>query len=279
MKKGFKLIVLSVLLGLSFQLFSQEEAESTTDGRFGTDSVSCVTNFSLFREFYKQRNFKDAYEPWQKSFEICPQMSKNIYINGAVLIDYQIRSTKLMSRREQLVDTLMMVYDARIEYFGEEAFVLGRKSIDYIRYVPEFYITRARQAEKDGNQERIAELNDSIIMIWNKAYEMLDRAVSLAGNTTSAPVIDGFFQTAELYYQNNDADKEIIVEAYDRAGDILDFNIKDYTNKINVSLNQIEMLNEQLADGMIEKANYDQTMQKLPKIQLCSTELLTDTIQ
>ncbi len=130
MKASFKLFTLTIVLLLSVPLVIAQTDEDSNDAggnsesRWGLDSAECVKNFSLFREFYRQRNYKDSYEPWQKVMTECPQASKNIYINGTVILNYQLRNTKDINRQERLVDTLMMVYDNRIAFFGEEGFVL-----------------------------------------------------------------------------------------------------------------------------------------------------------
>lgn len=268
MKASFKLFTLTIVLLLSLPLVMAQtdddssDAAGNSESRWGLDSAECVKNFSLFREFYRQRNYKDSYEPWQKVMNDCPQSSKNIYINGTVILNYQLRNTKDISRQERLVDTLMMVYDNRIAYFGEEGFVLGRKAIDYIRYVPDFYVKRAA-AEKD--QERLKLINDSIIQVWNKAYQMFERSISLEKNASSAPVVDGFFQTTEIYFKNNNSEKDIIIEAYDRASDILDFNINEQTDKLSSAIQEMEAMKKAHEEGTIDQTMLDNLIKKFEK--------------
>lgn len=268
MKASFKLFMLAIAILFSTPMLiaqtdeDSNDTESTTESRWGLDSAECVKNFSLFREFYRQRNYKDSYEPWQKVLNDCPQASKNIYINGTVILNYQLRNTKDMGRRERLVDTLMMVYDNRIANFGEEGYVLGRKAIDYIRYVPDFFVKRA-SAEKD--QEKLKLINDSIIEIWNKAYRMFERSMDLEKNSSSAPIVDAYFQTTEIYFKNNNLEKDIIIEAYDKASDILDFNINEQTDKLASAFHEMEAIKKANEEGTIDEATLENMTNKFEK--------------
>lgn len=266
MKTNLKLFYLSlVIIFIIPSIFAQTDEgidKNTSVSKWGKDSVECVKNFSLFREFYRQNNYKDAYEPWQKVFAECPQSSKNIYINGTVIISYQIRNTKNIHRQGELVDTLMMIYDKRIEYYNEEGYVLGRKALDYIKYVPDFYLKKIK-GEKDT--AKMILLNDTIISVWNNAYTMFEKSIATEKNSSSAPVVDGYFQTTELYYKNNNLEKDIIIDAYDKASDVLDFNIKEITNKIIVAVIEIDTLHKNFENKIIEEAAYKARLAKLQK--------------
>ena len=41
-------------------------ANPLVGSKFGSDSVQCVTNISLYREYVKQKNYDDALTPWRK---------------------------------------------------------------------------------------------------------------------------------------------------------------------------------------------------------------------
>lgn len=276
MKTGIKLITLIIatffiMPNIFAQTTDEGVGKNTASNKWGKDSAECVKNFSLFREFYRQNNYKDAYEPWQKVFIDCPQSSKNIYINGTVIISYQIRNTKNISRQQQLVDTLMLIYDKRIEYYGEEGFVLGRKALDYIKYVPDFYLARIKN-EKDTAKKIL--INDTLISIWNNAYSMFERSITLEKNAASAPVIDGYFQTTELYFKNNKLEKDIIIDAYDKSSDILDFNIKEISHKLNTAIVDIDTLKKNFENKLIDEAAYKNMMTKLQKDTATFTKTL-----
>ena len=106
--------------------------DSFSQSKYGVDSVNCITNLSLFREYYKQKNYMEALSPWRWTFQNCPKASGNIYKNGPIIIKSMIKERP--EQKKEYVDTLMLIYDQRIEYFGNEGYVLGRKGADLLRY-------------------------------------------------------------------------------------------------------------------------------------------------
>jgi len=93
--------------------------------RYGIDSVSCVKNITLYRNYYeqwKQSGYKNdavlsAYTPWYKSLKLCPRSSEVLYIDGVRILKYYIEIENDSSKRSQYIDTLMNLYDKRIKYF------------------------------------------------------------------------------------------------------------------------------------------------------------------
>lgn len=110
---------------------------------YGDDSMQCVINYALYRQSFgdwKNTNdeffFEDLLMYWDYVFEHCPGYKINTFINGVNIWEYKI--SKLTGKEmEGAVDTLMMVYDERILYFGEEEFVLGEKATAMVKYCPE----------------------------------------------------------------------------------------------------------------------------------------------
>ena len=66
-----------ILVGVLFFTFN-----INAQSKFGDDEQKCKENWSMFREYYKQKNFSDAYIPWLWTFNNCPQSSQNIYKNA-----------------------------------------------------------------------------------------------------------------------------------------------------------------------------------------------------
>ena len=98
-------------------IFALCYVESFSQSKYGVDSVSCITNLSLFREYYKQKNYIEALTPWRWTFQNCPKASGNIYKNGPIIIKSLIKERP--EQKKEYVDTLMLIYDQRIKYFGK----------------------------------------------------------------------------------------------------------------------------------------------------------------
>ena len=145
------------------------------NGKYGAtpeDSVQCVTNLSLYQEFYKQKSYDDALNPWRRVVALCPSSSLKMYVDGLTLRKSQIAKTKDETVKSALYDSLYMIYDQRIQYFGKKGYVLGRKGADMLRYTPER--TEATYATlKESVEERQAKSEAGALASYYQAmYNM-----------------------------------------------------------------------------------------------------------
>jgi len=206
MKKGMKaaLFLLMISLFPFSTAFSQanEDSEAKTMNKgpkYGSDSATCVMHLSLYREFFKQKNYKDAYPHWKWVFNNCPMASQNTYIDGAKLVTSKIDETKDPVKRDLLVDTLLSIYDQRITYFSREGYVLGRKGVDLFTFRPE-------------KTEQI--------------YQVLKKSVDLSGNKSEGSPLVYYFRSIIGMVDLQKLDKSAIVDGYDQISQIIDFNLK-----------------------------------------------------
>ena len=216
MKTGIKTFFLLLMIGIlsTSTGFAQEEEDSDAPAaaglKYGSDSANCVTNLSLYREFYKQDNYKDAFPHWKWVFNNCPLSSQNLYLHGAKMISAKIDDCKDVALREKLVDTLMMVYDQRIKYFNQEGKVLGRKGIDFYTYRPD-------------KTEQV--------------YQIFKKSVDLSGNKSEGAVLVYYFRALIGMVELEKMEKAAIVDAYDQVSEIIDFNLKDKADKPKILAN------------------------------------------
>lgn len=209
MKKQIVIILSIVLVGLAI---NSAKAQVSGESKYGDDSVSCVMNNSLYYEFYnqwKQSNYKneswkDAVGPWRWVFLNCPASTKNIYLHGENLLDEMIKNASDKELKNKYIDTLMMVYDQRIKYFGSEGYVLGKKGSDLYKLSPTSYV---------------------------EAYNILKKSIEVDGNDSNGPVMIYYFRAAEKMVKNGEADKTLLVDIYDQTSEIVEYNIKKATEK------------------------------------------------
>lgn len=226
MKKGLSTLFVSVIVSLFFVNFAQAQSWQNSYPKNGPkygltaeDSVKNIVEFSLYREFAKQKNYADAYKHWRRVFLKAPKISQNIYIDGVKLLDYQINTTKDAELRNKFVDTMMMVYDQRIQYYNKKGYVLGRKGVDLSRYRP------------DASQQ---------------VYDILRESVELQGNKSSASELANYFKALVSLANADQIDKAVVIETYDVIGTIIDYNIKkgkkveDYKNVLGFVENAVE---------------------------------------
>lgn len=103
------------------------------------DSMECLKNYSLYKEALKKKMYDYSIEAWRIMFDQCPDVTIRLYADGVDIYKHYIKKEKDAVRKQALVDTLMLIYDQRIKYFGShpkypEAWVLGRKGLDIVTY-------------------------------------------------------------------------------------------------------------------------------------------------
>lgn len=199
------LLLLSLILLLPFGYLTAQTSESTGEviPSAASDSLQCREQFSLYREYYKINLFTHALPHWRYIFANCPTSSQNTYIDGIKMMNTFIEEAKDPQSREQLIDTLMMVYDQRIQHYGREGYVLGRKSIDAITLRPDALET---------------------------VYPWFNRSVELQGNASEGPVLVYFLTTAIQLSNKGAIEKAEIFTTYDKVISIADYNLTNATD-------------------------------------------------
>ena len=203
--------------------------------------VDCETDYSLYREYIKQ--WEGAkYNPnninpqmitsWRNIFLNCPDFRQNTYLDGVKIMTYAfIRTTKDEALKDKYVDTLVMLYDKRAEYFpmgkngSQVGNIMGRKGVDLIKWAPNRY---------------------------EEAYTALKQAVDMDGNNCNYGFIDSYFSLVITMVKNGKLEESAILDEYGRLMEIVDFNIKANTEAANEKL---------LGNFNTTKANLDAAVQ------------------
>ena len=117
--------------------------ESVTEKNM-TVTDECRVNLSLFTQHAKVKNYADALDPWKTTYNECPSISKNIYILGEKILDWQMSQAQTEAEKEEIFNKMMKLYDDRILYFGDDVKtpaddILGQKAVCYNKYKKEEY--------------------------------------------------------------------------------------------------------------------------------------------
>ncbi|HYW96122.1 MAG TPA: hypothetical protein VE870_11075, partial [Bacteroidales bacterium] len=191
MKKYLIRRVLTTNLALLFfAMLHAQDSLPYDNPAYGPDSSSrirCAAELSTMSEYMKIKLYDYALPSWRSVYRNCPGSSKNIYINGVKIFRNKIEKAEDPGEKAALFDTLMMIYDHRIEYFGEEGYVLGRKGIDIIHY------------------------NDKA---YDKAYEAFLKSAQLMGEETDLNVILGLTQTGAVMMKAGKIDARTFLDNY-----------------------------------------------------------------
>ncbi len=131
MKKTLLLIVVAAMAMMSGSKVSAQ-------GKYGPDSTECIKYLSYYTEYYKQKNYDAALPNWRKAYHYCPPTSRySMLSDGSTLVRNLITKNKNNPvYKAQLVDSLMTLYDQRVEYFPKYAVSsLNNKALDMYNYM------------------------------------------------------------------------------------------------------------------------------------------------
>lgn len=174
------------------------QAPTTCDKKWGIDSVKTIQNISVYREFFKQKNFAAAMESWSYVFANAPCAREQTHVDGVAMYKDFIKNTKDAARRKSLIDTLFLIYDVRAASFTESAGnALGRKGVDMLNFRP------------DPNKEVVATFRKS---------------VQLAGNGTEHFILPYYFKAVLKEFAAGALTKEQVLEVYEQLSKISEAN-------------------------------------------------------
>ncbi|MCF8380716.1 MAG: hypothetical protein K9H49_14175 [Bacteroidales bacterium] len=198
--KGLKtLFALAGILLMSSNLYSQTD-EVSSDWK--TDD-KCLKNLSLYYEFYKHKNYVDAVNPWRVVYDYCPDSKESLYAYGVTIYKYFLEKEKDPAKIAAYTDTIMMIYDKRIEYFPEnKGDVLGRKGVDWLRY------------KRMEGPEAI-----------RQGYDILSESVGIEGLKSSEVVLTTQISAAISLFLSQEISGETVINDYVTATNILDTQI------------------------------------------------------
>jgi len=217
-----KKIILFTLVTVSLGLYNTwaQPVDIQDNPKYGTDSASrldCANNLSTMSEFMKIDLLDHAFPSWQLVFNECPASSKNIYLYGIKIYRARVAKQQDPAQKSTALDTLMLVYDRRIEYFGQEALVLGRKGLDLLRY--------------DNSQVQ-------------RVYEYLKESATLGKGKTEDAVMMALMQTSNVLFKQDGMDGRELIDNYLFSTEILTARIKAGKNasRAETALKNIEAI-------------------------------------
>ena len=129
-----KKIALLIIVAAAALFSSKVSAQ----GKFGPDSIECIKYLSYYTEYYKQKNYDAALPNWRKAYNICPPTARySLLSDGTTLIRRLIQANaKNAEYKNQLIDSLMVIYDQRVEFWPKYAVSsLNNKALDMYNYM------------------------------------------------------------------------------------------------------------------------------------------------
>ena len=195
-----KMKMVTALFALSLSataVFAQKGVEDGSRFGHGQDSLNCLQNISVYTEYVKTNNFKDAYTPWKAVFEEAPLAQVGTYTNGAKILRYLIANEKDGAKQKEYFDLLMKVHDQRIQYLDglnrltrtptSKGDIMGTKAHDYFSL---------------GGQD------------MNEAYKMFAEAVAAEQHNLPYYVLMEFVDISARKLKDDASHKEQFIQDY-----------------------------------------------------------------
>ena len=186
MKKLILMISVAVMALASSSALSAQ-------GKFGPDSAECIKYLSYYTEYYKQKNYDSAIPNWRQAYKLCPPSSRYTMLsNGTTLVKRLIQqNSKNPVYRAALIDTLMTIYDQRVEYWPKYATSsLNNKALDIYNFM---------------KKEPV------------KMFDGLTEVISINKEQTTPNVFLFQVNTAIDLYKDGLMDAEAVISAYETA--------------------------------------------------------------
>jgi len=153
---------------------------------------------STYREFFKWKDYDLALDSWWTLFNDYPDVSEKLYVDGVTMYRHFIKGTPEGQARNAKIDTLMLIYDQRMTYFGGEGNVLGRKGSDLLRF---------RSDSPDKVQA---------------AYGMLKKSLDIQETQSREAVLLNYMAAGLLLHKASVIDRSQVMEDYFQVTGLLD---------------------------------------------------------
>jgi len=98
------------------------------------DRAKAEEKNALYTDSFKQGNYRAAANHLSWLLVNAPDLNKSIYINGVKIYDGLASEEADNAKKIIYQDSVLLLYDLRIKYFGEEGQVLNRKAYDAYKY-------------------------------------------------------------------------------------------------------------------------------------------------
>ena len=141
--KNFKFLLSAACSLFAFAALAQDfsDPKYAIWGDTPEERQQNILNSNFLKESCDNKNYDAAAHYFKELVDKCPKASENTYVRGITLYKNKINRAKSVDEKNMYVDSLMLVYDLRNQYFGNHAkrgsaYILDRKAREYLTYKP-----------------------------------------------------------------------------------------------------------------------------------------------
>lgn len=161
------------------------------------DKAKAEEKNALYTDNFKQGNYRAAANHLSWLLQNVPNLNKSIYINGVKIYNGLASETTEKAQKTVFMDSVLMLYDLRIKYFGGEGNVLNRKAYDAYKY---YVSDKSRYEELFMLFKSTFELNGNKVMDLNLLpyMDVVRRYKVSGGNITDLEVLDIYAEIVKI---------------------------------------------------------------------------------
>lgn len=181
------------------------------------DRAKAEEKNALYTDSFKQGNFRASANDLSWLLKNAPNLNKSIYIHGVKIYNGLASEEADDAKKIMFQDSVLMLYDLRIKYFGEEGKVLNRKALDAYKY---YYKDKNRYEELFILFKSTFELNGNKVMDMNLLpyMDVLRRYKVSGGNISDQEILDIYESIVKI----TNYKIEVVKKNIDRLKIILD---------------------------------------------------------
>ena len=204
--KSLKLILAVAFAMMGFSAMAQVNYDDPRYAVWGENAEQRKANM-LANQFLKEsvdnKEYKAAAGYLKQLLEQAPKGAQGIYTNGIKLYKSLINTAKTDEQRNIYIDSLMIVYDVRLQAFADHSrygkdYILDRKAREYLTYKPE---------DREGVRK-----------IFTEAIAATEAKTGKANQELVAI----YFSNLCEDYKNNLVDATTVISEYDRFSPLFD---------------------------------------------------------
>lgn len=188
--------------------------------------------FALFQDAYQNKHYSQARAPLKWLLQNTPKLNVAIYVRGVEVYERLADHETDPARKNQLVDSVLLLYDMRMTQCGESATVTNRKALAAFKY-----LVKGPEPQK-------------VLALMDKAFEL--NGVEIF-NATLLP----YMQTVVVCQSaQKNLSEEDILGRYDRISEIIAAKVKQ-SAKDSLQIEKLEKIQSDIDQWLLKVVKVD----------------------
>jgi tetratricopeptide (TPR) repeat protein len=197
----------------------------------GTQKAKAEEKITLYTDYKNNKEYRKAATHLHWLLVNTPDLNTSIYINGTDIFDELAKVEKDAALQKVYIDSLMLMYDLRIKYCGEEGSVLNRKLFDFAKYY--------------GNSSRAKEV-----------LELSNKVLEINGNQVITGSEQLHMQMLQINYLKKQIGVDEVMSGFDKLNVILDAKIKKGLSEAK-DVEKLQAIKQKIEDMLIKTIGSD----------------------